>query len=62
MARKLALALALLPLIAGLPAVAQMYQGRELVQATLVADTTAVVPGKAFSIGLLLRMAPHWHT
>jgi thiol:disulfide interchange protein/DsbC/DsbD-like thiol-disulfide interchange protein len=61
-ARKVALVLALLLLIAGLPAFAQMYQGRELVHATLVADTTAVVPGKAFNVGLLLRMAPHWHT
>ena len=41
---------------------AQMYQGRELVTAELVADTTEVAPGKPFTAGVLLRMAPHWHT
>ncbi len=41
---------------------AQTYQGRELVKATLLADTSAVVPGKPFTAGLLLRMAPGWHT
>jgi thiol:disulfide interchange protein DsbD len=41
---------------------AQVYEGRELVQASLLADTTAVVPGKAFTVGVLLKMAPHWHT
>ena len=40
----------------------QTYQGKELVKAELLADTTAVVPGKPFSVGLLLRMAPGWHT
>ena len=41
---------------------AQTYQGKELVKAELLADTSAVVPGKPFSVGLLLRMAPRWHT
>jgi len=41
---------------------AQNYQGRELVKATLLADKSAIVPGKAFNVGLLLRMAPGWHT
>jgi len=41
---------------------AQNYQGRELVKATLLADTSAIVPGKPFNAGLLLRMAPGWHT
>ena len=40
----------------------QTYQGRELVKAELMADTNAIVPGKAFTAGLLLRMAPGWHT
>src|SRR5436309_4124764 len=40
----------------------QTYQGRELVKATLLADTSAIVPGKPFTAGLLLRMAPAWHT
>jgi thiol:disulfide interchange protein DsbD len=41
---------------------AQTYEGRELVQASLLADVTAVVPGKPFTVGVLLRMVPHWHT
>ena len=43
-------------------AVAQNYQGKELVKASLLADTSGVVPGKPFHAGLLLRMAPGWHT
>src|SRR6266542_6621877 len=41
---------------------AQTYQGKQLVKAELLADTNAVVPGKSFTVGLLLRMAPGWHT
>jgi thiol:disulfide interchange protein len=41
---------------------AQVYQGKELVKAELIADTSAIVPGKPFTVGLLLRMAPGWHT
>ena len=41
---------------------AQNYQGKQLVRAELLADTTAIVPGKPFTVGLLLRMAPGWHT
>src|SRR5206468_4037122 len=40
----------------------QTYQGRELVKATLLADTSAIIPGKPFTAGMLLRMAPGWHT
>jgi thiol:disulfide interchange protein len=40
----------------------QTYQGKELVKAELLADTNAVVSGKPFTVGLLLRMAPSWHT
>jgi thiol:disulfide interchange protein len=40
----------------------QVYQGKELVKAELLADTSAIVPGKPFTVGLLLRMAPKWHT
>jgi len=40
----------------------QTYKGKELVKAELLADTNAIVPGKPFTIGLLLRMAPGWHT
>jgi thiol:disulfide interchange protein len=41
---------------------AQTYQGKQLVRPELLADTNAVVPGKPFTVGLLLRMAPGWHT
>jgi thiol:disulfide interchange protein len=41
---------------------AQVYEGKQLVKAEIVADTNAVVPGKTFTVGLLLRMAPRWHT
>ena len=40
----------------------QMYEGRQLVRAELMADTSAVVPGKPFTVGLLLHMVPGWHT
>ena len=39
-----------------------MHGGQKLVEASLLADTTAIVPGKPFRLGLLLRMAPGWHT
>lgn len=31
------------------------------VSASLIADTTAVLPGKPFTVGLLLKMSPGWH-
>ncbi len=40
----------------------QTYGGRELVKAELIADTSAIVPGKPFTVGLLLHMVPGWHT
>jgi thiol:disulfide interchange protein len=40
----------------------QNYQGKQLVKAELLADTTAIMAGKPFTVGLLLRMAPGWHT
>ena len=40
----------------------QEYQGKQLVRAELLADTDAVIPGKPFTVGLLLRIAPTWHT
>ncbi|PYK08896.1 MAG: hypothetical protein DME65_13275 [Verrucomicrobia bacterium] len=49
-------------LASALQSQAQVYQGKELVKAQLVADTSAIVPGKSFTVGLLLRMAPRWHT
>ncbi|HYR22093.1 MAG TPA: protein-disulfide reductase DsbD domain-containing protein [Chthoniobacterales bacterium] len=56
------LSIAALAILFAQSAVAQTYQGKELVKATLLADTSAIVPGKSFSVGLLLRMAPGWHT
>src|SRR5438132_10193038 len=41
---------------------AQTYEGRELVKVELLPDTKAIVPGKTFTVGLLLRMVPGWHT
>jgi thiol:disulfide interchange protein len=41
---------------------AQIYEGRELVKPQLLADTTSIVPGKPFTVGLLLHMVPRWHT
>jgi thiol:disulfide interchange protein/DsbC/DsbD-like thiol-disulfide interchange protein len=40
----------------------QTYQGKQLVKPELLADTNAIVPGKPVTVGLLLRMAPGWHT
>jgi thiol:disulfide interchange protein len=42
--------------------VGQTYQGKQLVRAELLANTNAIVPGKPFTVGLLLQMAPGWHT
>ena len=52
----------LLLVVASYAARAQTYQGRELVQAKLLADVSAIVPGKPFTAGLLLHMVPNWHT
>ena len=46
-----------LPLLA-IAAHAQVYQGKTLVTASLVSDTTGIVPGKPFEVGVLLEMAP----
>ena len=55
-------AAALLVLFAGLNfARAQTFEGRELVKAELLADTSAIVPGKPFTVGLLLHMVPGWY-
>lgn len=41
---------------------AQTYEGQQLVKARLLAGTTAIVPGQPCEVGLLLEMAPGWHT
>ena len=40
----------------------QKYQGRELVEARLLADVASISPGQPFTAGLLLKMAPGWHS
>ena len=54
--------LAAIVLIAGPAARAQVHDGRRLVEPKLIADTTTIVPGQSFTAGLLLKMAPGWHT
>jgi thiol:disulfide interchange protein DsbD len=49
-------------LLTALPLRAQQYEGVTLVKPSLIADTTAVQAGKPFRVGLLLEMAPTWHT
>ena len=44
------------------PTPAQTHNGAELVRAELLADTTAIEPGRPFEVGLVLRMAEGWHT
>ena len=51
-----------LVLLGGPLATAQNYQGRILVEPKLIADTATVDAGKPFRVGLLLKMAEHWHT
>jgi len=41
---------------------AQEYEGKTLVEASFVADSTAAVPGQSLDVGLLLKTAPGWHT
>ncbi len=56
------LTLAAIFLLAAPAARAQVHDGRRLVEPKLIADTTTVVPGQSFTAGLLLKMAPGWHT
>jgi len=51
----------LLALLCATGAKAQMFEGRELVRAVLLADRTTVVPGQDFRLGILLHLAPGWH-
>ena len=60
-ALRLALALAFF-VFAASPVSAQLHGGKTLVKASLLADTTAIVPGQPFQVGLLLEMEPGWHT
>ncbi len=60
--RRFCILFALLALIIPPLASAQMLNGVELVQASLLADTTAITAGKPFTVGLRLQMQPRWHT
>ena len=48
-------------LLCGTPALAQQYNGKELVKATLVADVSSIQPGQKFRIGVLYHIEPGWH-
>jgi thiol:disulfide interchange protein DsbD len=55
--------LALLVACISSPLAAQpVPRDKDLVAASLVADTSVILPGQPFQVGLLLRMAPGWHT
>ncbi len=43
-------------------AFAQVHEGMTLVRPALVSETGGIVPGQPFTVGLHLKMAPHWHT
>lgn len=45
-----------------LPAGGEDYDIRKLVQADLIAEPAAIVPGRPFWVGIRLRMKEHWHT
>jgi thiol:disulfide interchange protein DsbD len=45
----------------GEPAQAQLYNGKELVKASLVSDVTAIQPGQKFRVGVLYQIEPGWH-
>ena len=58
---RVAMLLAAFGLIAG-NAHGQKYQGHDLVEADLIADASAVVPGKPLTVGVRLHEFPGWHT
>jgi thiol:disulfide interchange protein len=43
------------------PAQAQLYNGKELVTASLLSDVTAIQPDQKFRVGVLYRIEPGWH-
>lgn len=58
--RTLARTGALLVLLAS-TASAQVHEGKTIVSARLVADVTSVQPGRPFTVGVHLTVAPGWH-
>src|SRR2546423_1835502 len=59
MTAMIALGMVLASALTGLPAPPSV-QG-DLVKAELLADTDAIVPGKAFAVGVVFTIAPGWH-
>ena len=53
-----------MPLVATMPAgAAPAGEGQDdLVKATLLADVDAVAPGSSFTLGVRMKIKPHWHT
>jgi thiol:disulfide interchange protein/DsbC/DsbD-like thiol-disulfide interchange protein len=41
---------------------AQVYQGKQLVQAEVLANVSAAIPGEPFLVGVRLKTEQHWHT
>jgi len=60
--RRICLVLAALLACQSAPLPAAPKKGDEVVKASLVADTTAIEPGKPFRVGVRLVMDPGWHT
>ncbi len=60
---RIRLALLAMFLTLGTPGLrAQEFEGQRLVRASLVSSVTAITPGRPFQVGILLEMAPGWHT
>src|SRR5689334_20833376 len=49
-------------LLSIIPAVAQTLEGRTLVTPELLSEVSTIIPGKPFTAGLYLKIAPGWHT
>jgi DsbC/DsbD-like thiol-disulfide interchange protein len=58
---RMRLPIAMVGLLAFSALVALGAQGSDLVQATLLADTTAIRPGHPFKVGVVFKIAPQWH-
>src|SRR5688500_145148 len=59
---KHASAVATLLLVAATGLASPASADTDSVQATLLADADAAAPGRAFTLGVRLKMKPHWHT
>lgn len=59
--RTIGIAAALLMLNFALAGTCRAEEPRDLVKASLVADTDAVAPGGNFTLGIRFTIKPHWH-